>query len=349
MKSTSSLNREMETGKHVPVRGRRAIKPFSGLETLNLSVPEPEPTEHLSLLRTDGADFRKRQAGPAGGSGRLLDEITDEVEFNLELADKHGVGLVLELRRVLAATKTDFPLIVNVNGDEWPAPIDPLLLSFQRFSWYLPHYLMEPGGNRITLRLSREAQTHIVLKSISVMRFEMQRQLQDKWCWAAVIASLLHFFDASQKRTQCEIVQKVFGALVDDFDETKTNCCKQGADDACNQTFKLVDALDEMDVLSTRSNYPLSVEEIREQIHAGVPVAVRIRWRGGGGHFVLITAVGPDDPRGPTHTWLRVADPADGTGSYLSYRRLRDAYQDKGHWTHTYTFERERRRRDARK
>jgi len=109
-----------------------------------------------------------------------------------------------------------------------------------------------------------------------------------------------------------------------------------------------VDALDSMELLSTRCNYPLSLDEIRQQIHSGAPVALRIEWSKGGGHFVMITAVGPQDPKGDGHTWLRVSDPKDQAASYITYKALKTRYKGNGKWTHTYLFEKERQRSQKR-
>lgn len=121
-----------------------------------------------------------------------------------------------------------------------------------------------------------------------------------------------------------------------------TDCCQQGSHEICNKTFKLSEALKAMGILEAYEDRALSLAEIRRQIGAGAPVAVRIGWRNregvlsNSGHFVMLTAVGPDDPRGDDHTWVRVADPKDKVASYITYDALKNNYKCQGQWTHSY-------------
>ncbi len=328
----------------------RAADSFSGLETLDLSVAEPEPTAHFSITRTDGLTFQRKRKALHFSGAWLLDDPDDRLQFNLQLPQQFGLALILNLCRTRAAEQSDFPFIINingVNGHEWPVDLDPHNLRFQKMSWYLPHYLLRRGSNLITVRLVPGAGTEVLLRSAAIMRFDVQRQQQSNWCWAAVTTSLLNFFNEENSLAQCQVVQQCL-SLLSDFDSAATDCVQHSRSKACNRTFKLPDALDEMDLLFARCNYALTLDEVRQQIHAGVPVGVRIGWRGGGGHFVLITAVF-DEPEGEVQSWLRVADPLDQAASYITWQTLRDRYKGSGRWTHSYIFQKERERRDARR
>ncbi|HWQ33686.1 MAG TPA: papain-like cysteine protease family protein [Blastocatellia bacterium] len=319
---------------------------FSGLETLDLSVAEPEPTTHFSITRTDGVTFQKKRKALHFSGAWLLDDPADLLQFRLKLPRQFGLVLILNLCRTQAGERADYPFIINVNGHEWPVNIDPHNLHFQKMSWYLPHYMLHKGNNLITVRLSPGAATEVLLRSASIMRFDLQRQQQSNWCWAAVTTSLLNFFNEENTHTQCQVVQQCL-SLLSDFDASVTDCIQHSRSKACNRTFKLPDALDEMDLHFSRCNYPLTLDEVRQQIHAGVPVGVRIGWRGGGGHFVLITAVF-DDPEGEMQSWLRISDPLDQAASYITWQTLKKRYKGSGQWTHSYLFHRERERRAAR-
>jgi hypothetical protein len=325
---------------------------FSGVETINLSVPDPEPAEHFALVSHKGASFHKKKKEIGDRTSWLLDDPEDRLKFKLTLPQKHGVVFILELRRTRLGEDKDAPITIDVNGHERKVEIDPRNLHFHRESWYLPHYQMEQGKNLITVSLSPYAKTNVQVRTASVMRFHLQHQKQTKWCWAAVTASLLNFFDRERGMTQCRVVKqclpKVAVCPICRQDVVcpscaEVDCCENGDKPACNRTYKLAEALDKMNVQFSRCNYPISIDEIREQIHQGLPVAVRIDWGDGRGHFVVITAVGPDDSRGDKYTWLRIADPLNGdAATYNSYDTLKNSYDGDGQWSHTYLFKRKR-------
>jgi hypothetical protein len=318
------------------------------MQALDLSVDEPAPTTHLTFLKGRGAEFQKRSGGSRRESAWRVGSEGEGLQFELTLPYKHGVNLILELRRTEPGpegrTQAEPPVAIAVNETHrWGIEINPHNLDFHCQAWYLPQYMLEKGKNRISLRLAPDAGTEVLVKKISVMRFDIQQQQQTNWCWAAVTSSLLGFFKPGEAPKQCEVVKECFQ---DTEFETEENCCGKTVSEACNRVFKLIDALDTMDLLSIRCNYQLSLDEIRQQIHLGAPVAIRIEWKKGGGHFVVITAVGPQHPRGDGHTWLRVADPNRESAVYITYNALKKRYRGDGEWTHTYMFEAERKRRE---
>jgi hypothetical protein len=67
---------------------------------------------------------------------------------------------------------------------------------------------------------------------------------------------------------------------------------------------------------------------LNTQVAAGQPLGVRIAWRSGGAHFILIVGAGPND-------MLTVKDPIYGL-SYLPLATLANNYQGDGDWTHSY-------------
>ncbi|MBS1807981.1 MAG: hypothetical protein JST84_07300 [Acidobacteria bacterium] len=339
MKVTPQNIAELRTGQFSRVINRHLVDKLSGLETLDLSKPEPQATAHFRLREGSGAWFQKKTKDSILGNAWQLGAQSDGLQFELRLPNKHGVVLILEMCRTTYTPHCDQPVILRVNSDEWPLEIDPQNLKFHKQSWYLPHFFMHEGENNISLRLVAKAGTDVMVKSAAVMRFDLEKQKRGNWCWAAVTTSILSFFQADLEMTQCEVVKEVF-RLTKGY-ETETDCCQHSRSKTCNRTYKLGDALDIMGLLSSRCNYPLTLDEIRGQINQGVPIGVRIGWRGGGGHFVVITAVGPQDPRGDNHTWVRVADPKDPAASYITYQALKNRYKGEGKWTHSYLFEKE--------
>jgi hypothetical protein len=333
---------ELQTGQFRRVSAGRLVDKLLGLETLDLSVAEPEPTAHFKMGRSDGTWFQRKTKEFSYGNAWQLSATGKGLQLELRLPDKHGVLLILEMCRTAYHTESDQPVVIAVNGEEWRLELDPHTLRFYKQSWYLPHFLMQEGKNIISLRLAPEAKTEVLMKSVAVMRFEVEKQKRGNWCWAAVTNSLLRFFNSDHELTQCDIVKECF-SLAKGY-ETETDCCQHARRQECNRTFKLVDALDIVGLLFSRCNYALSLDEIRDQINRGVPVGVRIGWRGGGGHFVVITAVGPPDPKGDNHTWVRVADPKDPAAAFITYRALKNRYKGEGKWTHSYLFEKERER-----
>ncbi len=348
---------ELQTGQYRRVSLGQAIDKLSGVETLDLSVAEPAPTAHLKFLPNQEApkwlgpllNFSARLgASPearfhpeesAHGKAWQLGTHASGLQIGLRLPHKHGVVLILEMARTKSNEEFDQPVILTINGYEWPLEIDPHNLRFHKQSWYLPHYLMQADENLLSLRLAPEASTEVRVKSAAVMRFEVEKQKCGNWCWAAVTNSLLSFFKPDNPLTQCKIVQECFSVFKEY--RTETDCCQHSRRKECNRDFKLLDALELHGLLPLRGKYPLSLDEIREQINQGVPVAARIAWRGGGAHFVLITAV-VTDPKDDKHTWVRVADPKDQAASYITYHALRHRYKGEGEWTHSYLFEKQR-------
>ncbi len=359
MNPSAASQLEYQTGQHRRVSLGQTRDKLSGLETLDLAVAEPEPTAHLKLAASQGAQnlfqpllrlaaslkpgssqkARFQTKDTARGKAWQLGTHKEGLQIELQLPQKHGVVLILEMARTQPNEQFDQPVILAINDHEWSLEIDPQNLKFHKQSWYLPHYLMKVGANLLSLRRSPEVTTEVLVKAAAVMRFEIEQQKRGNWCWAAVTNSLLSFFDSENGMTQCEIVKECFG--VTPGYQTETDCCQHSGRTECNRDYELDQALDLMQLRASCCNYPLTLDEIREQINQGVPVAARIAWRGGGAHFVIITAV-VTDPKDDHQTWLRVANPKDQAASYIPYQTFVTKYQGSGEWTHSYLFEKQR-------
>jgi hypothetical protein len=161
------------------------------------------------------------------------------------------------------------------------------------------------------------------------MAFPIQKQIEDQWCWAAVSASIDHYFSPGSTVTQCIVAQEVLPAQVPPVD-----CCANN--DACNTGAALEDALAAVGRFKQVVSGPATFAAVCQQLNANMPVGARIEWYQGGAHFVIIagfyvTASG----RGV----LTIADPLFAN-SNIYYNDFRSAYQANtnggGEWTHTY-------------
>jgi hypothetical protein len=165
--------------------------------------------------------------------------------------------------------------------------------------------------------------------------FQMESQNKDKWCWAAVSASIERYFLPNSSWTQCRIArslaakQKLLGV------SANANCC--GSADACNQAAALDDALRAVGRLKGFVSRPLEFKEVCDEIDNNCPVGVRIEWAEGGAHFVAIHGywASPNNDIQIVH----VSDPHFGA-SKLYYEHFLSCYQfwndGGGFWTDSY-------------
>jgi hypothetical protein len=153
--------------------------------------------------------------------------------------------------------------------------------------------------------------------------FQMQEQLQSNWCWSAVSTSVSHYYNPASAWSQCSVANAELG---------ETACCADGSTAACNRDWYLEKALARVGNLDGWNSVPAPLRDIEHEVNAGRPLGVRIGWKGGGGHFVVLA--GYDDP-GTGPGFLRVEDSIYGK-SRMPYSAFRNTYQGSGEWTHTY-------------
>jgi len=157
------------------------------------------------------------------------------------------------------------------------------------------------------------------------LSFVIQAQLQTNWCWAAVSASVSHFYLASSIWTQCTVADQAL---------PRTDCCGSGASDPqkCNTPWYLDRALNVTGNLANMLQSNVTFTDIQNEIRAGAPVGCRVGWFGGGGHFLTITGW----VVGATGTeYIELADPIY-LNSQIPYNDFAASYQSGGDWTHTY-------------
>jgi Papain-like cysteine protease AvrRpt2 len=154
--------------------------------------------------------------------------------------------------------------------------------------------------------------------------FTMQNQSQRLWCWAATTVSVSAYYDPQSEWTQCAMVNAEKGLAT---------CCEDGSSDECDQTSVLDAPLRRADVLDHKQRGPVGYDLIRREIDAGRPLAFRVRWSGGGGHFAVIEGC-----QSLGDEWIAVEDPEPGyTAVDLSFSTLTAGmYRGRGSWTHSY-------------
>jgi len=158
----------------------------------------------------------------------------------------------------------------------------------------------------------------------------MQRQEQDRWCWAATAVSMTLFYTPSSSETQCGLAK----ALLD-----KVSCCGSGGPTVCNTKANLENALARTGVLDHPPDAGgVDITVIRNEIDNARVLCWRFQWAGGtAAHFGAIA-----DYADGAIPQIRVFDPWLG----VTWARLQDfnagVYVDKdqlvrsGQWTDTY-------------
>ena len=153
--------------------------------------------------------------------------------------------------------------------------------------------------------------------------FEVEPQIESRWCWAAVSSSVDRFYAGGPRLSQCEVANKLM----------KVPCCDDHG--PCNKDQHLEDAFASIGrpVRKVQAGF-LSFDEIKREIDSHRPICVRIQWRAGGGHFVVIYGY-RESKKG--RKLVVVSDPSPiFANSVLEYARFVDDYQSLGAWTHTF-------------
>jgi hypothetical protein len=303
---------------------------FSALERLDLTIATPAPTAHLRFGETANAAFdpqNKSWCVQSGGS----------IQINLHLPVLQGVTLILQPNLAAVSQVPQYSVTAQVNSEKFSLEFDPH--SDPRSlvqSWYISAAMLSAGDNLITLSLDGPAPLY--LQAAYVMAFDMQPQLQSEWCWAAVTASLSEFLTPASPMTQCQAANKFLKQSSPPVD-----CCQNPDAPACNQTNSLSNVLQATGWLGCYHPFHLPPDVIRNLINKGKPLPILINWRDGngkfsGGHFIVITGVGPDHPNGHGDTMIAVEDPLNGP-SLLPYNVLTKTYKGDGYWMYSYVLD----------
>ncbi len=162
--------------------------------------------------------------------------------------------------------------------------------------------------------------------------FQIETQEKLHWCWAAVAATVAHyFFPDKPPVSQCQIAQTVVSPV-------GTSCCADTTG-VCDVSEDLMDALKAVnDLVGTPlKNLPkntfLAFDNVKQQIDSKCPVCARIQWSdGSGGHFVMVSGYSVDQSG---LQWVDIADPYYDD-STVPYDQFVSDYLGKGTWSETY-------------
>lgn len=156
----------------------------------------------------------------------------------------------------------------------------------------------------------------------SRLEFAMEHQQQTFWCWAATSVSVSHFYGGESDWTQCGMVNA---------ERRLTTCCADGRANGCNVPNVLDSPLRRAQVLDRWQRGSVSFDRIRGEIDAGRPLAWRIEWPDGTGHFAVIEGYQPS-----SRQLLTVKDSWSGSVDVPFQMLARGRYRGNGKWTHSY-------------
>ena len=149
---------------------------------------------------------------------------------------------------------------------------------------------------------------------------QIPHQDQDQWCWCAITAGICAFRDHTFKMRQCEVAAVVLGL----------DACANPASEDVNKMMPLDEVLVHFHRLADMQDMPISFDQIVEQIDAGLPVCLRIRFVDTGiAHFTVVRGYRRDDQM------LMIDDPSFDETT-LSYDDVRDSYEGSGVWKQSY-------------
>lgn len=160
--------------------------------------------------------------------------------------------------------------------------------------------------------------------------FAMQTQTEDNWCWAAVAASTSLHYNSFSGWTQCRVANSIL------YRPTGVDCCASGSDPECDVEWYLDKALTATSNLLDVRVGAVGFTDLTHLLNADRPLAARVEWAGGGGHFVVFhqwekTASGME--------FVIVAVPYYG-GRTVPYNDCVHRYpatgRTTGMWTHSY-------------
>ena len=151
--------------------------------------------------------------------------------------------------------------------------------------------------------------------------FAMQTQQQTMWCWAAVATSVALYFGPASGWTQCQVAGATLG---------RPDCCGPPPASPCNTPNYLDRALSAVSHFSHMAPGQVTPQVLDVELAASRPLAVRIQWAGGGGHFIALAGV-----LLASQPYVGVVDPWYGP-SDVAVSALGGSYQGSGTWDHTY-------------
>ncbi|MGN8000135.1 papain-like cysteine protease family protein [Sphingomonas sp. 22176] len=160
-----------------------------------------------------------------------------------------------------------------------------------------------------------------------LLPFRVQRQgRRTQWCWAAVTATISGYPNPPHDApvTMCQLATSELGLP----------CCNNPVPSACDVQNTLDGPLSRIGRLRAPIiASPLSPQDVANELSANLPLPIRVEWRGGGGHFVVIYGIRMVS----NEVQLAITDPIYGESSISGAALIAWGYQAAGGtWTHSY-------------
>jgi hypothetical protein len=127
------------------------------------------------------------------------------------------------------------------------------------------------------------------------------------------------YYDPSSSWTQGLLANNQFGL---------TSCTINGSSSECDRPWFLDVALQLTGNWKETVASFVSITQLRFEVDSGRPLAVRVGWATGGGHFLTLTGYSDTN-------WVNIQDPWFGA-STMDLEVFRTNYQGSGTWTHTF-------------
>jgi Papain-like cysteine protease AvrRpt2 len=164
---------------------------------------------------------------------------------------------------------------------------------------------------------------------MAISDFEIEPQLKDQWCWAAVAASICGFYRDNPVPSQC--------GLANQFLFPSEDCCPSGDADGCNIPFALDLVLNQLGHLVQPTRGVVSFDDLNDAVTTNSkPVVVRLLFSDLiTAHFVVVVGCALDDSG---QQIVRIADPCQTCSNVTSmpYSALSNDFKPGATWTDTY-------------
>lgn len=156
------------------------------------------------------------------------------------------------------------------------------------------------------------------------LEIQLEQQLRSRWCWVSLASAIARYYktmQVEQARLADELVK---------ITDTEYEIYSPEERLQKNVNFKLDVALKHVRCFSHWSTGKPNFERVKFEINQGRPLCVRLEWRKGGAHYIMIKGYGCENGT------VLIDDPLHGT-CRMSFNDFPEKYMVSGAvWTETY-------------
>lgn len=155
--------------------------------------------------------------------------------------------------------------------------------------------------------------------------FQIQKQLLQNWCWAAVSSSISFYYDNGSNWYQAQLAAN----LLDNSCGTINDQNAGQASTVCNKEFDVSKALQLTNNYAGEFDRALTMQELVSQINSNYLICCQMVWPSQASHFVVLFGYNTNN--------VIVGDPdADAGGVFqLDYNDFMYGYRGGGKWQRT--------------